>query len=52
VRLAARGTRNMDRGEERIGDTALVERLRSQGRKVTVQSALVAVLPTAVSLML
>lgn len=40
----------MDRGEERIEDTALVARLRSQGRKVTVQSSLAAVVLTALTL--
>jgi hypothetical protein len=49
VRLAARGTRNLDRGEERIDDAALVARLRSQARKVTVQSSLAAAGLTALS---
>lgn len=42
----------MDRGEERIEDTALVARLRTQARKVTVQSSLAAALLTALSLVI
>ena len=42
----------MDRGEERIEDTALAARLRTQARKVTVQSSLAAVLLTALSLVI
>lgn len=42
----------MDAGEERIEDAALVARLRTQARKVTVQSSLAAVLLTALGLVL
>ena len=39
VSLAARGTRNMDSGEETIGDSAEQDALRSQSRKVHIESA-------------
>jgi hypothetical protein len=50
VRLAARGTRNMDAGEERIEDATAVARLRTRARTVTVQSSLAAAVLTALSL--
>jgi hypothetical protein len=42
----------MDAGDERIEDTALAARLRTQARKVTVQSSLAAVVLTALAVAL
>jgi hypothetical protein len=49
VALAARGSRNLDAGEERIEDEATRRELRRQARKVHMESALFAGLLTAVS---
>lgn len=50
--LAARGSRNLDAGEEKIEDEALVVQLRGQARKVHGRSALIAALLTGLCLML
>lgn len=43
VALAARGLRNMDRGDEQITDARQLERVRAQSRRVHVRAALSAV---------
>lgn len=40
MRLAARGTRNMDDGEQKIAEPRLKARLRRQALKVYAESAL------------
>ena len=40
--LAARGSRNLDAGEERIEDETIRRELRRQARKVHIESALFA----------
>jgi hypothetical protein len=52
VTLAARGARNLDRGEEKVGDPEDIAEARSVARRIYVQSALVAVLVTALGLLL
>jgi hypothetical protein len=47
VALAARGSRNLDHGEEHIEDEWLLDQLRRQARKVQVEALLVAALVTA-----
>lgn len=50
--LAARGSRNMDDGEEKIEDSVVIAQLRRQARKVYLQSSLAAIALTALSLTL
>ena len=50
--MAARGTRNLDDGEEQIEDQALVQQLRRQADKVQKEAVGVAVLLTLASLLL
>ena len=50
--LAARGSRNLDRGEEEIQDPALVRELRHRALSVHLKSLLAAVLATAVVLVI
>lgn len=45
--LAARGSRNMDNGVERIDDERILAQVRRQARKVYIKSLLVAVPLTA-----
>jgi hypothetical protein len=52
VALAARGSRNLDTGEERIQDTAVVRQLRRQARRVHIESILAATWLTALCLIL
>jgi hypothetical protein len=52
VRLAARGRRESDAGEEPITDPWLVAQLQRQARDIYIQSALVAAALTAVALLL
>jgi len=52
VRLAARGLRDMDAGAEPIRDTAELDAVRRQARRVQWQSVLAAVLFTALYLSL
>ena len=49
--LAARGARNMDRGEEKIDDRAECESLRTQARRINRRAILVAALLTGVALL-
>lgn len=49
IALAARGTRNLDAGEERIDDPAAAEALRARARAVTRKSLIVAVVATLVA---
>jgi len=44
VRLAARGSRNLDDGEVAIDDLNVVRQLRRRGRKVMLESGVAAVL--------
>jgi len=48
VALAARGLRNMDSGDERIVDAIELDHVRAQARNVHLQSAVVAIVVTAV----
>ncbi|MGH7253355.1 MAG: hypothetical protein ACREIE_06095 [Nitrospiraceae bacterium] len=48
--LAARGSRNLDTGEEKIQDTAVVRELRRQARRVHIESILAATWLTALYL--
>ncbi len=52
MRLAARGARNMDQGEEPIRDPALLRRLRRQARRVNLESLLIGLALTALVLAL
>ena len=49
--LAARGARDMDRGEERIADASLAAGLRQRAGKVHVESLLTAAILTALWLL-
>jgi hypothetical protein len=51
VRLAARGARNLDRGEEPVTNPEEVRLLRAQARRIYVESALGAALLTGLSLL-
>jgi hypothetical protein len=46
VALTARGTRNMDTGEEPVTDAAELQQMRAQARKVHIESFLTALLLT------
>lgn len=52
MRLAARGSRNLDSGEEKIEDEVVLAQVRRQARKVQVQSFLSAAVLTVLSLAL
>jgi hypothetical protein len=52
VRLAARGRRETEAGDEAITDPWLVGQLRHRAREVYVQSALAAAVLTALALLL
>jgi hypothetical protein len=52
VGLAARGSRNLDSGDEKIEDGSLVTKLHGQARKVHIESVLAAILLTAIALVL
>gem|GEM_PF-2517424 len=45
--MTARGSRNMDTGEEKIEDAQLMQILRRQARKVYIESVLAAAALTA-----
>jgi hypothetical protein len=51
VRLAARGARNMDGGDVPVRDPEQARLLRAQARRVYVESGVLAVLLTALSLL-
>jgi len=44
--MAARGTRNMDTGEEKIEDARLVEQLRAKARSINRRALITAVIIT------
>ncbi len=48
--MAARGTRNMDAGEEEIGDRRLVEHLRAKARRINRRALITAAAATLVAL--
>jgi hypothetical protein len=50
IALAARGTCNMDAGEENIGDEQLVSQLRSKARAINRRAIITAVVVTMVTL--
>jgi len=50
VRLAARGTRDLDGGEERVEDDAERAALRRRARGVRIQSALLAIFGTVLAM--
>jgi len=50
VRLASRGLRNMDQGNEQVSDSAEQKALRQQARKVYLESLAAAVLLTGAAL--
>jgi hypothetical protein len=52
VRLAARGRRETEAGDEAITDPWLADRLRERAREVYVQAALAAGVLTALALLL
>lgn len=51
VALAARGTRNMDAGEEPVGDRAAAARLREKARRINRRALIVAAVSTVVALL-
>jgi hypothetical protein len=48
--MAARGTRNMDAGEEKIEDTELIKRLRAVARKIHMRALITAIAITLLAL--
>ncbi len=50
IALAARGARNMDAGEERVGDDSLNRQLRAQARAINRRALLTAAAITLVTL--
>jgi hypothetical protein len=52
VRLAARGARETEHGEEAVADRFLVEQLRRQAREIHVESLLVAAALTGLALLI
>ena len=50
VALAARGTKNMDLGDEPVADSEMLARMREQSRKVYRKTLLAAVIVTAIAL--
>jgi hypothetical protein len=48
--MAARGTRNMDAGEEKIEDAGVVARLRDKARRIHLRALVTAVVVTLVTL--
>ena len=48
--MAARGTRNMDTGEEKIADEKLIRNLRARARSINRRALLTALLITLVAL--
>lgn len=48
--MAARGTRNMDAGEEKIEDEGEVKELRSTARKIHRRALITAIIVTLVAL--
>ena len=52
VALAARGLRNLDQGDERITDAIELQHVRTQSRRVHIESALFALAVTLIVLVL
>ncbi len=52
MRLAARGARDLDGGEEIVSDPFLLAQLRRQAREVHVESTLLAVALTGLALLI
>lgn len=52
MRLASRGTRNLDNGEEKVEDQAIAEQLRRQANKVQIEAVAVAGALTAILFLL
>jgi hypothetical protein len=50
IALASRGTRNMDDGEEHIGDPEVIQQIRSQVLKIYAKSLAAAILLTGLAL--
>jgi hypothetical protein len=48
--MAARGTRNMDTGEESIEDQTIIEELRATSRKIHRRALITAIVVTMVAL--
>ncbi|MDQ3918688.1 MAG: hypothetical protein M3348_09435 [Acidobacteriota bacterium] len=48
--MAARGTRNLDTGEEKIEDERMVERLRAASRRINRRALITAAIVTLVTL--
>jgi hypothetical protein len=48
--MAARGTRNMDAGEEQIEDDALIAELRAKSRRINRRALITAAVITLVTL--
>ena len=48
--MAARGTRNMDAGEERLDDDSLIEKLRGKARRINRRALITAAAATLVAL--
>ena len=48
--MAARGTRNMDAGEEKIGDGDLIRRLRAKSRRIHRRAIITSALITLLTL--
>ena len=48
--MAARGTRNMDAGEEKIEDEKTIARLRAKARRINRRALITAVVVTLVTL--
>lgn len=50
IALAARGTCNMDKGEERLDDETLIEQLRGKARSIHLRALITAVVITLLAL--
>lgn len=48
--MAARGTRNMDTGEEKMDDEGLIKKLREKARKLNRRALITAIIVTLVAL--
>ena len=48
--MAARGTRNMDAGEESVGDESLIKQLRHKARRINRRALVTAVAITLLAL--
>jgi hypothetical protein len=48
--MAARGTRNMDKGEEKLEDETLIEQLRTKARRIHLRALITAIVITLLAL--